>query len=171
VTGVQTCALPIYLDALSSVTPAVHLAVLATHGNGNDGGEDERPGDSDVPEGTRPGRRVLEVEYVATVLARAEHRDLDGDRVAGALAEILLRRIPEERWGLDGGGGAQVRARNTYSQALAERGFAVWTVGWRQSLRLGTSWPTFPPARPSRLYAARSDRPGRELVHTVGEAA
>ena len=159
------------LQQISSVTPAVHLAVLASHGNGNDGAEDERPGDAAVPDGTRPGRRVVEVEYVATVLARAEDAELDADRVVGGLVEILLRRVPEERWGLEVGGAREVRARNLYSQALAEFGFAIWTLGWRQQLRLGTAWPSSPPARPSRLYASRSGRAGRALVYPVGEAA
>lgn len=159
------------LRALSSVTPAVHLGVLTTHGNENDGAEDERPGDGEVTDGHRPGRRVVEVEYVSTVLARAEHRDLGADRVACALVEILLRRLPEERWGLDVGAARTVRSRNAYTQALAELGFAVWTVNWRQKVRLGSAWPSTPPARPSRLYEIRTEWTGREIVYPVEEAA
>ena len=159
------------LQALSSVTPAVHLGVVASHDNANDGAEDERPGEESLPLGTRPGRRVVVVEYVATVLARAEDAKLDADRVAGSLADILLQRIPEQRWALDAGPARQVRARNTYTQALAELGFAVWTVGWRQQVRLGTAWPVVPPARPSRLYTTRTGKPGREFIYPQDEAA
>ena len=159
------------LRQVSSVTPAVHLGALATHDNANDGAEDERPGDAALADGTRPGRRIVEVEYVATVLARAEHAELDADRVAARHVDILLRRLPEERWGLDAGPARRVRSRNTYTRALAEMGFSVWTVNWRQRLRLGAEWPSVPPARPSRLYTARTGRDGREFVYPVGEAA
>ena len=158
------------LKALSSVTPAVHLSVRATHKNANDGAEDERPGDEGVPDGTRPGRRVVEVEYVATVLARAQDAALSADRVAGSLVDILLQRVPEERWGLDVSSARQVRARNTYTQALAALKFAAWTVTWRQPIRLGSAWPVVPPARPSSLYTARTDEPGREFVYPPDEA-
>lgn len=159
------------LRALSSVTPAVHLGVVATHDNDNDGAEDERPGEAALPTGTRPGRRTVVVEYVATVLARAEDAKLSADRVAGSLVDVLLQRIPEERWGLDAGSARQVRARNTYTQALAELGFAAWTVRWRQRVRLGSAWPVVPPARPSRLYTTRTGTPGREFVYPEDEAA
>ena len=135
------------LERLSSLTPGVHISVLRTEGNENAGGEDWRgEGDGLAEEPpvrlVSPARRDVEAMFMASVVARPRGRGESADRVAEAIAAELLRRVPEERWGLPGVQGATaVVLRNEFDAALAARGMALWTVSWRQEIRLGSPWP------------------------------
>ena len=134
------------LDRLSSATPAIYLALIRTHDNDNAGAEDWSEGDAAVElppvRLTDPALRDVVAEYVASVVARPEGTGKGADRVAEAIATELLRRVPEQRWGLTGLNGAtRVRLQNRFNQALAERQLALWTVEWRQEIRLGSPWP------------------------------
>ena len=128
------------LRRLSSATPAVYLALQATHGNEAGAGD---------------GQRVVEAAYLASILTRPRGRE-SADVEAAAIGERLLRRIPLTLWtaadpspqraldprltaaGVLGMGGAtQVRLTNEFSAELAEMNLALWTLTWRQTLRIG----------------------------------
>ena len=137
------------LGRLSSATPAIYLAFIRTHDNANAGEEDwfEALGDGGVQlppvRLTDPAQRDVVAEYVASVVARSEGAGKSADRVAEAIGTELVRRVPEQRWGLTAGlqGATQVKLHNRFNRALAERQLALWVVEWRQEVRLGSPWP------------------------------
>lgn len=82
-----------------------------------------------------------------------------------ALVDWLLLYIPRARWGFTGDVGAatEIRARNLYSGTVDKRNLAVWTVTWRQKLRLEApdSGVVLPPAR--ELYSSAQDDPHEKI--------
>ena len=72
-----------------------------------------------------------------------DYRGDGADRVAEVIAAELARRIPEERWGVEGilRGAERVEVVNRFDAALADRHLALWTVSWPQTIRLGSPWP------------------------------
>ena len=142
------------LKRLSTETPAIHLALVRTYANENAGAVDASEEAADPVLGA--AQRRVEALFVASVLARSEGRGRTSERVAEAIATELLRRIPEQRWGMTFVGPAeQVTLEN--SEMLAERNMALWLVGWRQTVRLGASAPAGEP-------------PGTLCVFIAGEA-
>ena len=155
------------LKRLSTVTPAIHLALLRTHANENAGAVDARD-DQVVDLTLAAAQRNVEAEYLASVLARDEGRGRTSERVAEAIATELLRRIPEQRWGAGAVGQAErVAMHNTFTSALAERGIALWAVGWRQKVRLGASVPAGQP--PGTLCVSIAGETPVVLHEAVGQ--
>ena len=141
------------LERLSTETPAVLIAFLRTRANENAGDEDwmgEGDGFAAEPPVAllSPARRDVEAEYSAAVVARGQGRGDEAERVAEAIATELARRIPEQRWGFREKHpetviqpATHVELENRFDQRLAEKHMALWTVGWRQKVRIGSPWP------------------------------
>lgn len=85
-------------------------------------------------------------------------RDKPGEprgAAARAFAETTMAHLPRDRWGLSGLGPAtDMRAENLYSETLDKTGAAMWTVTWRQTLRLDAPTDEVCPPLPGELYSS-----------------
>ncbi|MCY4479119.1 MAG: hypothetical protein OXB97_04440 [Rhodospirillales bacterium] len=156
------------LTRLSTRAPAVYVAFLRTEAN-DDAGD---------------ATRCVLARYAAVVLGRAKDSDLDADAVAEAIAAVLLVRIPEAQWNLSAlaqaqarrlgiperlrdlrgiGGAHDVRLDNGFADALAEKRIALWTVTWKQEVRMGAASPERPVDGPAtELWVTPRLRPWPE---------
>ena len=131
------------LERVSTSTPAVHVAFLATRAN-------ESVGD---------GRRDVRAEYMASILTRSVGKDRGAEREAERIGTELLRLVPEEQWGLRGLMGARdVRLENAFNPGIAGKGMALWRLTWNHVLRLG---------EPDFSSEEKEDCPVPEEVHSI----
>ncbi len=97
---------------------------------------------------------------LALYVVTSDAPGLPRGKAARNLADALLVHIPRARWGLDGiGAPEQLRADNLYSVEIDERGAALWSLSWKQRLRLGAAVEGECPPLPSELYASPSGEP------------
>ena len=104
-------------------------------------------------------------QQLAAFIMTSDRPGLPRGKAARAIAAALLLLIPRARWGLSGTGAAErLQARNLFSAEIDKANVALWTVTWRQPLRLeATADGTCPPL-PEELYAAAQDDP-HEAIH------
>jgi len=83
-----------------------------------------------------PGTVRATLRWVAFIVCQAPTGE-SRDDAALVIADVLLRMIPEERWGSDEVGRAeQLRAENLYSGTVDRMGVSLWSVTWVQSVEL-----------------------------------
>ena len=136
------------LKRFATSTPAIYVSFLRTHGV-------RAAGD---------GRQDAECELLASILTRSAGAERGGWVQASAIAAFLALRIPHERWWPDAlpgeartprGPAEEVVLRQGYSIELEAIGLALWTVAWRNTVRLGL--PEAPGTTPHTLCVTVND--------------
>jgi hypothetical protein len=142
ITGLETCELhggPIdlaELERIEVIAPAIYISLL-----GNPNLDNPNTGERDVELGL--------AAYVVTMDSDEQPRF----EAAINLVESLLIHIPDNQWGQEGTFGAeQVTAGNFYSGAIDGYGVALWSVTWKQTIRLGESVWDAEGTFPTQLY-------------------
>ncbi len=88
---------------------------------------------------TEPGYEpaVATLSLVAFCVARIGKGTSDQDEYAMDLAATVAAIVSTERWDGEGyGTAASVAWRNEFSERLADKGVAMWSVAWQQQIEL-----------------------------------
>lgn len=109
-----------------------------------------------------------EQQLAVTIMTR-DQGNLPRGVAARNLVDSLLLYIPRARWGLGGVGQAtDLRAQNLYSGQIDKHGVAMWTVMWRQMLRLEALEDGACPPLPEELYSSAREDPHVEIYPDEG---
>ena len=121
-----------------------------------------------------PGERWTDCEqqlaaFVVTRDSVIRGAKLTRGEAARSIVDWLLLYIPRARWGLARIGPAtDLRAQNLYSGAVDKKGVAMWSVMWRQILRLETAADGTCPPLPEEIYSSAEEDP-HEIIHPEEE--
>lgn len=112
-------------------------------------------------------RRVDAALRLSAFVVTGDRVGLPKEQAALAVVEGLLEYLPGFRpgAGLPAGAPEGLGAENLFSEPLDGNGVALWSVSWRQALRLGAAARDPSAALPTELYAA-----GRPLPAAADEA-
>ena len=87
------------------------------------------------------GTVIVNAQWSTFVLAK-DIKGVTRDVLAASIAEIILQKLPENRWGLDLYGAPQrIEGRQLYNTKLDKTGLALWAIAWTQQLELGAVGP------------------------------